>query len=133
MGVEILQAAAPPPTLQLQFLAADADLESADGVGYITIPKALDGYRLVFAAATVGAGSTSGPVGLDIQRVSDDESLFSAGMVIAEGDLSTRDGTAPVIVEAYAQVSEGQLLRVDCDEPGTGVTGPAWVELQFAR
>jgi hypothetical protein len=99
---------------------------SGDGVAYIPIPAALDGYDVTAVTAMVETASTSGTPTVQLARdrggaVND---MLSTRITLDANERSSDTAaTAPVINTSYDDLDTGDRIRVDIDGTGTGTKG----------
>jgi hypothetical protein len=85
---------------------------------------------LIDVDASVGDGGTSGNNVFDVNR--DGVSALATKITVESGEnRSDTAATQPVI--STAAWTEGDLIEIDCDSAGTGVTGPAIIYMHFRR
>lgn len=112
------------PIFYIKAIAEDVDLETGDGLIYITIPPAFNGKNLSVPHAAVYAASSSGAVSIQIHNVTDGVDMLSTLLTIDVSEYSSYTAATPAVVNAtYALVSTGDRLRIDIDGAGTGVDG----------
>ena len=108
-------------------------LETGDGKAYFRITPELDGRELVTAEAQLGAAqSTSGTPTVQIARMRAATAggartvvdMLSTAITIDANEWDSKDATTPAVVNAANDdVAEGDLIRIDVDDAGTGAQG----------
>jgi hypothetical protein len=110
-----------------------SDLASGDGQGpRFWITDDLDGLNLVDVAACVSTPSGSGgPILVQIHNVTQAVDMLSTRINIDDSENCSYDATTqPVIDTGNDDVAEGDQLRFDVDDAGSGAKGLA-VSLEF--
>jgi len=95
-----------------------------DGKAYIRINKVIDGYVLKKVAAHVTTASTSGNIAIQIHNVTDMVDMLSTLLTIDVNEKDSKDAAIPAVINTdYDDVAEGDELRIDVDQAGTGAKG----------
>lgn len=111
-------------SIVVKCIADDMELDAADGVAQFTVPNELDGWNLISVGAHVYTVSSSGLPTFQIYNLTQTADMLTTKISIdaTETDSSTAT-TAAVIDAANDDVSEGDVIRFDCDIAGTGTAG----------
>lgn len=105
-------------------------LTTGDGKAFYRVPSTLDGMDLIAVAAAVTTVSSSGVVSVALYNVTQTADMLDTNVTIDANEKDSSDATAPAVIDAYAQVTTGDQIRIDIDGAGTGAKGLI-VEMQF--
>ena len=122
--------------LQRFVLKIDSDLTplvTGDGKLYFPIPQWLNGWNLYSANAFVTTVSSSGAITIMINNATDGADMLSTAITIEEGETTSYDATTPSVVDPdHDDVVTADMIRVDCDDDGTGALGFG-IYLEFVK
>lgn len=100
----------------------------------VPVPDAMDGKTITavsVALSPLGTPSSSGGVTFNLVRTRAGVAVdvTSSVMTIAQGDFISSAG---VINTSNDDLASGDFISLDCEDDGTGVTGPLWVMVTIA-
>lgn len=124
-----------PATRHLGGLVTDpagSALVVGDGLAYLRVPAALNGWQLVtpigMHASTV---SSSGLPTVQLRNVTTGNDLLSTKVSLDASEKDSSTAATPAVVNAsFKVVSTGDEIAIDVDVAGTGAKG-LWIDLPF--
>lgn len=123
-AVHLSKNAAGKKTVYWRVLLTDELLASGNGLDYFTVPVSLNGHILSDFDIAIYGVSSSGIVSAQLHNLTDAVDMLSTNATIDVGEYSSYTAeTPPVIDQAHDDVVTGDRLRMDIDNPGTGVLG----------
>jgi len=110
--------------LYIKIIAEDTSLTVGDGKAKLSIPSEYNGMNLINAHAAIYTVSSSGLPTVQIHNLTDGVDMLSTLITIDVSELNSYTAAAqPVINTDNDAVATGDILRIDVDLAGTGVTG----------
>lgn len=96
------------------------DIATGDGKEYYDIPSALNGYDLVYVAASVTTAGTTGTTDIQLRNSTTGNDMLSTKLTIDSGEVSTETAATPAVINAtYKSVSTGNRIYIDVDAAST--------------
>lgn len=126
-------------SIVVEVVSASTALTTGDGKRYFRTPLTLNGMDLISVGASVFAKSTSGLPNVMISRGRQAAAgtahayvdMLSTAITIDANEFDTKDATtAAVINTSNDDIATGDMIRIDVDGAGTGVTG-LWITMGF--
>lgn len=111
-------------TYAIKAIADDTVLVPGDGLAQFTLPNAFDGMDLIDVEVKVYTPSSSGLPSFQFYNLTKTQDMLSTNLTVDanETDSSTADDAA-VIDTGADDVSARDVIRIDCDNEGTGTAG----------
>jgi hypothetical protein len=111
-----------------------AALTTGDGKAYFRVNSKLNGYKLSAVAASVTTVSSSGLPTFQVANVTGGYDMLSTALTIDATETDSSTAATPAVIDTASShdvVHTGDMLRADCDVPGTGAKGVI-AELTFS-
>jgi hypothetical protein len=143
-GIEKVGEYEPVHFIEREVVPYGTAITTGDGKVYATIPAELDGFNLVAVGIAMGATKPVGStVIVDLARLRaatpgaasrTDVDILSTNLTIDDGEWDSKDAVVPAVIDAANDdVAEGDIIRVDIDQVGSGTAGDGlFVRLGFA-
>jgi hypothetical protein len=98
----------------------DIDVVIADGVGYLPIPYAFDGYDVVYVHAEVKTAGTTGTTDIQLRNITQSQDILSTKLTIDSGETGSDTAATPAVINlSNDDLSAYDLLAVDVDAKST--------------
>jgi len=110
--------------VSIRAVAETLSLTAGDGIAKLVIPKFLDGTDLVVAGAHVFTAGTVTKPEFSLYNETKTQDMLSTPITIDLTEYDSKDAvTQPVIDTGADDVSEGDVISINCDFTGTGTKG----------